>query len=380
MARRILSISHSYVVALNRRLAAELARAGGADWTVTAVAPRFFHGDLRDIPLEQDGAGAAGVQLIGVSAFLTRLPHVFFYGPELPRLLKQDWDVVHCWEEPYVAAGAQVALATRRNARLVFSSYQNIPKTYPPPFRQFERFALRRSAGWVAGGTTILDALAGRPGYRERPNAQISMGVDVEVFRPEPAAGAATLASLGWSQDGPPVVGFMGRFVPEKGCEVLMRALEQARQPWRALFLGAGPLEDALRRWAQERGDRVRIQPGVPHDRVPAYLNAMDILCAPSQTTRRWKEQFGRMLVEAFACGRAVIASDSGEIPHTVGDAATVVAEADVTAWAAALDALLGDPGRRAELAARGLARARSRFAWPVVARQYLDFFERLSS
>jgi glycosyltransferase involved in cell wall biosynthesis len=232
----------------------------------------------------------------------------------------------------------------------------------------------------VAGGTTIRDALAQRPGYRDRPCAQIPMGVDVEAFRPDPAAGAATLASLGWGQGGPPVVGFMGRFVPEKGCEVLMRALDQARQPWRALFLGNGPLEGDLRRWAQARGDRVRIQPGVPHDQVPAYLNAMDVLCAPSQTTRRWREQFGRMLVEAFACGRAVVASDSGEIPHTVGDAATVVSEADVAAWAAALDALLADPALRAEQAARGLARARARFAWTVVARQYLDFFDRLSS
>jgi glycosyltransferase involved in cell wall biosynthesis len=367
------------VVALNRRLPAELARAGGAEWAVTTVAPRFFHGDLRDIPLEPAGPGEAALASVG--AHLTRHPHVFFYGRELSRLLKQDWDVVHCWEEPYVAAGAQVALATSPTARLVFASYQNIPKTYPPPFRQMERFVLRRCAGWVAGGTTIRDALAQRPGYRDRPCAQISMGVDVEAFRPDPAAGAAALASLEWSREGPPVVGFLGRFVPEKGCAVLMRALDQARHPWRALFVGNGPMEGELRRWAEGHGgDRARIHPGVPHDQVPAFLNAMDVLCAPSQTTRRWKEQFGRMLVEAFACGRAVIASDSGEIPHTVGDAAAVVPEADVAAWAAALDALLADPARRAELGARGLQRARARFAWPVVARQYLDFFERLLS
>jgi len=119
------------------------------------------------------------------------------------------------------------------------------------------------------------------------------------------------------------------------------------------------------------------VQPARHHD-VPRYLNAIDALCVPSQTTRRWKEQFGRILIEAFACGRPVIASDSGEIPHTVGDAAVVVPEADAGAWAAAIDRLLGDERDRADLSERGLARARERFAWPAVARRYLEFFDRL--
>ena len=55
--RRLLTIAHSYCVALNRRLAHEMARAGGEQWEVTAVAPRFFHGDLRPIPLEPQPGG-----------------------------------------------------------------------------------------------------------------------------------------------------------------------------------------------------------------------------------------------------------------------------------------------------------------------------------
>jgi glycosyltransferase involved in cell wall biosynthesis len=116
----------------------------------------------------------------------------------------------------------------------------------------------------------------------------------------------------------------------------------------------------------------------VRHAEVPRYLNAMDVLCAPSQTTPRWREQFGRMLVEAFACGVPVIGSDSGEIPHVVGDAGLVIGEANEVGWRAALNELLESPARRAELAARGLERARRRYAWPIVARQYLAFFEEL--
>ena len=58
------------------------------------------------------------------------------------------------------------------------------------------------------------------------------------------------------------------------------------------------------------------------------------------------------MLIEAFACGVPVVASDSGEIPHVVADAGVIVAEADGPAWSSALADLLESPGRRAELRA----------------------------
>ena len=114
------------------------------------------------------------------------------------------------------------------------------------------------------------------------------------------------------------------------------------------------------------------------HGDVPAHLNAMDLMCAPSQTTARWREQFGRMLIEAMACGVPVVASRSGEIPHVVGDAGLVVDEADVASWTSAIDRLLGDPAARRDLSARGIARAHDKYAWPVVARAHLKFFEEL--
>jgi glycosyltransferase involved in cell wall biosynthesis len=104
----------------------------------------------------------------------------------------------------------------------------------------------------------------------------------------------------------------------------------------------------------------------------------MTLLCAPSRTTAAWREQFGRMLIEAMSCGIPVVATNSGEIPHAVEGAGRLVPEQDPAALAEALDALLADGPARAALASAGLARARDRFAWPVVARQHLDFFDAL--
>jgi glycosyltransferase involved in cell wall biosynthesis len=362
-------------VALTRGRVPDWARPGAGAWELTAVAPTFVHGDLRPIPLErEDGEPVA---LEGVPLHLGWQPHVRAYGSRLREILRRPWDVVHCWEEPYVVAGGQVARWTPRDARFVFWTFQNIAKRYPPPFAWIERYCLDRADGWVASGSTVVEALAPR-GYERKPHRVIALGVDVERFRPDAAAGRAVRAALGWADAGAPVVGYLGRFTAEKGLRMLMRVLDAQPAPWRALFVGGGPLEPSLRAWAAPHGDRVRIVTDVPHDGVPAYLNAMDVLAAPSQTTPAWREQLGRMLIEAFACGVPVVASDSGEIPHVVADAGLVVAERDEAAWVRALAGLLDDPAARAGLAARGLARAHTDFAWPVIAGRHLAFFAEL--
>jgi glycosyltransferase involved in cell wall biosynthesis len=174
-------------------------------------------------------------------------------------------------------------------------------------------------------------------------------------------------------------VGYLGRFVAEKGVGLLTAALDGVKTPWRALFVGGGPLEAELRAWAGRFPDgRVRIVNSVPHDTVPQYVASMDILAAPSQTTPRWKEQLGRMLIEAMACGVAVVGSDSGEIPHVIGEAGEIVAEADVAGWTRTLGALIEDPGRRRKLAEAGRDRAVTRFAWPIIGEKHLEFFEEI--
>jgi len=364
------------VVAQNRRLAHELARAGGDRWETTVAAPNFVHGDLRPISLEHL-IGEAG-RLVPVRAYLTRYPHVMHYGGSMRRLLREAWDVVHCWEEPYVLAGNQLS-RWAGSARLVFYSFQNISKRYPPPFSWMERTSIRRASGWIAAGHAVEKALCDRAGYADKPRRVISLGVDVEQFRPSEIARSAIRQKLGWSDNGPPVAGFLGRFVREKGIDVLTAALDALAVEWRALLVGGGPLERELRSWAAKHPrHRVRIVTGVTHNEVPSYLNAMDILVAPSQTTARWKEQFGRMLIEAMACGVPVVGSDSGEIPYVSGETGEVVRESNVPDWTRSIGTLLESPSRRAVMASAGRDRVERAFAWPVIARQHLDFLDSL--
>jgi len=352
-----------------------MSKVGGDQWEVTVAAPTFFHGDLQPIRTAKFDGEQAVLEL--VPAYLSAIPHIFFYGRRLRDLLGGPWDIVHCWEEPYIFAGGQVAYWTPKDSRLVYWTGQTRVKYYPPPFAQIERYCFNRCAGWLSRGQLGIDAMLKR-GHGNRPFAAIGLGVDLDVFFPDKRAGLNIVRELGWTETGAPIVGYIGRFVEEKGLGTLMAALDQVSTPWRAIFLGEGPMRETLETWAFRHKDRARIVPAVSHERVPAYLNAFDMLCAPSRTTPNWREVFGRMVIEAFACEVPVLASDSGELPSVIGDAGLILPEEDVNAWARALENLLESPGRRADLGKRGADRVKQNFTWTAVARKHLEFFERL--
>lgn len=372
MKRRLLTIGHSYVVSENRRLAHEMGVQGRGQWEVVAIAPQRFHGDLG--PLQARPVDGDALELRTLPVRLGRSPHLMRYAG-LRDAMSGPWDVVHAWEEPYVAAGAQIAGAAPAAAKVVFASFQNIAKDYPWPLSWFERQSMRRADGWIAFGELVRTTLECRVAYAGRPSRVISPGVDTNIFRPDAGAGSAVRRELGWT-DQVPVVGFLGRFEPQKGVELLCDALDAVAAPWHALFVGGGTLEPLLRAFETRHPARVRVITGVAHGAVPRWLNAMSLLCAPSRTTRAWREQFGRMIIEAMACAVPVVGSDSGEIPFVVGDAGVILPEADTQAWTAAIERLLGDPAARCTYADSGRTRVAERFAWPVVARAHLGWFD----
>jgi glycosyltransferase involved in cell wall biosynthesis len=370
---RLLTVGHSYVVALNRRLPNEIARIGGGRWEVTAVAPRFVRTEMRDISLEASPNEPSQLEPVNVHA--SAHLHVMAYGFRLRELLRQPWDIVHIYQEPYIFAGWQTAYWTPSQIPFVFFTAQNILKRYLPPFSSMESYCLNRCAGWIGCGETVVEALL-KKSYGRRPHRQIGFGVDLEQFRPDKMRREHARRRLGWD-DSVPVIAFLGRFVAEKGLEFLTSALDRLRSPWRALFIGGGPMQESLEEWAKKYPGRIRFV-NVTHDEVPEYLNAADILCAPSQTMPNWREQFGRMIIEGFASGLAVVGSDSGEIPHVIGDAGIVLGERDEAAWVNTLEHLLTGESFRNELGGRARIRAVEQFSWPVIARQHLDFFSEL--
>ncbi len=370
---RVLTLGHSYIVGLNRAVMAKVAEDPRIELTIAA--PRTFHGDLRPLKLDETEGNSYG--LVPLPAYFTKFIHGFFYGGLGNLFQKGAFDVVHAWEEPYILSGYQIARhAHRSGARYFFRTAQSIPKRYPQPFAHFEKYCAEHACGFVAGGHSVYNSLrAKRPGYPALGEV-ITLAADEKRFRPDPVEGNVVRRELGLTG---PIIGYIGRLTAAKGLDVLMEALEKLPGQWNLLALGSGPYEKRLLDWADQHRwtDRVRVLLA-KHDEVPRYLRAMDMLVAPSQTTPRWKEQFGRMIIEAFATGVPVIGSDSGEIPHVVGEAGLISAEADPLAWTAAIQNLMENPGRRRVLGEAGLSRFHDHYSASGVAARYVDFYRKI--
>ncbi|NIP58378.1 MAG: glycosyltransferase [Gemmatimonadetes bacterium] len=215
-------------------------------------------------------------------------------------------------------------------------------------------------------------------GYRGPLAVIPQFGIDPERFRPDEGARTRTRKKLGLGCDDF-VVGFAGRLVPEKGVEALLDAAS-ATEGTTVVFIGEGPLREALESRARSGKDgvRARFVGRVPSPAIPRWLNGLDALVLPSRDAPRWSEQFGRVLVEAMACGVPVVGTDSGEIPRVIGDAGVVVAGAGARALAGALRSLRDDPGRRRALGEAGRRRALERFTNDRIARKTAAFYAEL--
>jgi glycosyltransferase involved in cell wall biosynthesis len=374
----VLTIGHSYVVAENRALAREVARDVQLD--VTVAAPLVFRSGLGRIELQPEPRDS-NLKLKPLTARFTQWTQIFAYDNRGLRMLigNGDFDVVHAWEEPYIYAGYQIARAmAKSDAAFCFRTAQNIDKRFPFPFSHFERAAIDRAQGWIAGGKLVFESRV-RRGYPEEKGRIITLAVDLNAFKPLTPDRKQTIArELGLV---PPIIAYVGRLTRAKGIDLMMRAMDVVGSaiPWSLLVMGAGPMETELRNWAAARGwsDRVQIRL-VPHRDVPAYLGAADVLLAPSQTGPRWREQFGRMVIEAFACGVPVLGSDSGEIPYVVADAGRSLPENDSEAWARAIIEVTSSAELRGDMARRGLQRVQA-YSVAAIAEQYRSYYRDLA-
>ncbi|MBV9775149.1 MAG: glycosyltransferase [Gemmatimonadetes bacterium] len=362
---RVLYLSKALVVAEYRTKLAALAR--GAE--VVAVVPERWGAR----PAE--AADATGGTVEFRRSLLHGHNHFHLY-PGLAEVLDRVRpDLVHIDEEPYSAVTLQASrLCRRRGIPSLFFAWQNLHKRLPPPFGTLRRSVFGSVAGGIAG-TPAAARVVQDGGFRGPLAVVPQFGVDAERFRPEPEARRHGRERLGVADD-EILVGFGGRLVPEKGVRLLVRAVA-ATPGVRLVVAGDGPEREWLALLARELGveERVRFQGQVPSTAMPSWLAALDLLALPSLTRKNWAEQFGRILVEAMACGVPVVASRSGEIPHVVCDAGVLLPEGDVHALRSALERLSRDADLRRRLACAGRARVAERFTQERIAADTLDFY-----
>ena len=361
---RVVIVSKTFVAETAQRQLEWIARQ--LDIELTLVTPPFWRSDDgRRLPFVP--RFVEGYQVRKTPVVFNGQYHLYFY-PELGAILRQQRpDILHIDEEPYNPAGTQAQrLADAVGARTIFVSWQNLYRTYPAPYAWLERYNYRRAAAIIAGSSDAAHVLR-RKGYTG-PIAIFSVhGVDPDIYHPSPRT----------SPSGAFVTGYLGRLVSYKGIGLLIEALQGMPEHCRLRLVGSGPDERALRHIASERGvaERVEFVPAIATADVPRMLADMDVLAAPSLTQPHWKEQFGRVLVEAMACGIPVIGSDSGEIPRVIGAAGMVVPEGDVEALRVGLLRLANDAAMRERFSRAGRSRVLEQFTQEQVARKTVTVY-----
>jgi glycosyltransferase involved in cell wall biosynthesis len=334
------------------------------------------HNDIELTVLVPPAWGSQRLECVHVQGYTLReIPirfsgnfHLHHYPTLAHEIQRSRPEVFHIDEEPYNLA-TWLAMRSAKNARTLFFTWQNINRTYPPPFRWLERNVLSTADAAIAGSKEAQQVWRSK-GFAKAMAVIPQFGVDEAAFFPHPPP-PTPLAGEGRLR-----VGFAGRLVPEKGVDVLLRSLAQAPNA-RAIIAGDGPEEKALRAQAAQLNlaSRIDWRGAMKSTEMPAFYRECDVLAVPSRTLPNWKEQFGRVIIEAMACGVPVIGARCGEIPNLIGEAGLLFDEGDDAALAAHLRNLSEQPGRREALAQAGRQRVLERFTMKRIADQTTDFY-----
>jgi glycosyltransferase involved in cell wall biosynthesis len=278
-------------------------------------------------------------------------------GWRLSRVIKRlQPNVVHAHDPHGIAmaalalsfAGGKAAPVLVASRRVDFHLKEN----------SFSRWKYRQVDCFIAASEAIRLMLVA-DGIEARRTVTVHEGIDVDhVASGEPV----NIHEAFWLPHHAPVVGNVAALVPHKGHRHLIEAAHLVVQEIpdaRFVILGEGELREQLERQVRDHHlEKHVLLPGFRTD-VLGCIKGFDLFVMSSVT-----EGLGTSLLDAMACGKAIVATEAGGIPEVVDDQVTgmLVPARDHKAMAAAIVRVLKDAALRQRMGAAGLARVRARF------------------
>ncbi len=379
MKPTLLIICHTYAVPEHAKKVTELAR----HFTITCATVRpqdlgpvygsmVTSRDATDTTWRYVELPACGKRPFTTAAILSGLTALIW---------SQDWDYVLVENEPWSLVKWQTLFACRISGRVRKYgefTWENVlrPGLKGLILSAVYRLTARWADFWVCGNQAAARIVTDYGMPPKRVIVCPQLGVDTKTFHPlDPSKRRTQRASLGLPSTAF-IIGFAGRFVPEKGVLDLLAAVESLHTPNTDICLalmGQGALSSELATAAVTR-PWLKVLPPVPHDEVRGFLQCLDVLVLGSHPVREggevWEEQFGHILIEAIACGALSIGSTSGAIPEVLADEDLLFPPGDVSRLGSILDHLLKDSAHHADKLATSTARLHQHYTHAAVADQ----------
>lgn len=300
--------------------------------------------------------------------------HLHYYPSLEKRISEFKPNLIHFDEEPYnLATWLGLRRAKSRGIKYLFFSWQNILRRYPPPFSWMEGAVLKQSDFAIMGNQAAVDVFRAK-GYAGPQVVIPQFGISPSAFLTKPKPNHAVLSR-------PTHVAFAGRLIKEKGIDLLLEALATLKEDhWRCSIAGQGPERENLEKQSERLGlqGKVVFTGSIPSTEMPTFLQGVDILVLPSRTMPNWKEQFGRIIIEAMASEAVVIGSSSGEIPHVIGKYGMTFPEDEVIPLREALSELIANPIKRLEIGRAARQYAIDQFSQEKIAQQTVEAYRQM--
>jgi glycosyltransferase involved in cell wall biosynthesis len=353
MSSRILVVSHASVLNVNRALYQELHTRGRH--RVSMIVPVAWKGDLiRGLEFSRSREDGE-IEIFPLPVMVSGNGSLFFYRAWVGAIMeKARPDFLFLDEEPWSLCAAQFTFRRPSGLKFAFYTKQNLRKIIPAPFRLLEQMVFRRSSAAFSVEPEVEDVLRWK-GYGKKIY-DLPHSFDPGLFHPPGMEKKRALLQSYGLEGERPLVMYCGRLTEEKGIGDLLAVAEAVGPAARYLFVGNGPLFAEVENFCRSR-PYARCMPALKHHEIGAAMGCADILVLPSRTTSFWKEQFGRVLVEAMACGAAVLGSDSGAIARVIARAGGGLSypEGDRAKFQERLLELVENPARLGDFKAQGL-------------------------
>lgn len=203
-----------------------------------------------------------------------------------------------------------------------------------------------------------------KEGFEKPIYMSTQVGVDTDVFYPNETYRNEIREKYNLGDSF--VFGSAARFIPDKGLTDIVDALPQ-KGNWKCLLMGKGSEEftTRLRQKIKEKGieDKVILTGYVDAEEMPKYWNAVDCAIHVPLTTLHWQETFSLAIVQAMACGKALVGNTSGSVPYQIGSDGIIVKERDIKELSEKLEWVIDHPEEVSKIGAKELHRAINSFS-----------------